>query len=1250
MKSKRWLPLGAGITLLLVSLPFGTAAFSDKQEAEAAVQAIRVTQAVSDLTAWTVTGKGTLEDTDQGLRLASDPSDNAIAVSSTEAEDFVYEADVMIADAKADASLVFRSSADGWSSYMLQIVPQAGLLRLKDAGTGGMLLEEHPIAVQAGGIYHLKVKADGTRLKVYWDDRYNPLIDVSDDAHRSGYFGLHVWDGSAVFQNIRVSGLSGNLGEPAYRTGSWQPDLKGLKGTGAAVQIYNKRYDDLILEGDIALGSAPSEGAIRFRTDAAGTSGYAVSLRKEGNQVRAQLRGADGTVLAESGRTYSTEVFARHHVEISAIGSRIQVYIDGYAAPAIEVTDNRYKSGYAGLSVSAGSAYFQNAYATAAADHYTEKYRPAYHYSPARGSASDPNGLVYFEGEYHLFHQDGGTWAHAVSTDLLNWKRLPIALPWNDLGHVWSGSAVADLTNASGLFADSGGKGLIAYYTSFNPDRQNGNQRIGMAYSKDSGRTWTYSQEHPIVIENPGKQGNDPGGWDFRDPKVVRDEANGRWVMVVSGGDHIRFFTSVNLIDWTLTDNFGYGAYVRGGVWECPDLFQLPVDGTGARKWVLMISTGANPNTQGSDAEYFVGQLTPEGKFVNDNPVGTVLRTDYGKEFYASSSFADTPDGRRIVMAWMTNWDYPFSFPTQGWKGVLSLPRELSLASTNEGVRLKQTPIAELNALRTEIYAAANKDVKPDGNNLLKGLTAGAYEIEAVIEIPKGSGAREFGFQLRKGAEEVTKVGYRPVDKAMFVDRSASGVTDFSPQFSTLHTAPLSIVGNRVTLRTFVDESSVELFGGGGQSTITDVIFPDPASRGMAFYTEGGGVKVVSLKVYAMKSLWTKQDSVRIMMDARPREIHIGDAETLHAAVEKGEGKGVEPIKWTTSDSAVATVEYADNAKAVIRAAGKGTAVITASSKNGKAKKSVPVQVFGGVFETNLTGWKADLSAAAWVATEQGIRGSYTDGDANYVAQETAGDFVYEADMRLAESGGAGSLLFRSSEDGRSGYYFNLDRTMKAFRLFYKVDGEFADRQVLAKVPAFVEPERTYHVRIEASGPHIRIAVDGKPIVDVSDGTFAEGRFGVNVFGGQAYYQNVKASGLQPARLQRASFVNTGVGGYLYAAKSQNGEPVTVTDVVPGQAAQVWIFVPTGDERGSYSIRTPEGKALDLDTGMNRVQLYSYLGFDNQRWLLQKQEDGSAVILSAHNGKALAVSESGTGLVLTDLDRTNDKQRWSMQD
>lgn len=564
---------------------------------------------------------------------------------------------------------------------------------------------------------------------------------------------------------------------------------------------------------------------------------------------------------------------------------------------------------------------------TELSQYYNEIYRPQYHYTPIRGSASDPNGLVYFEGEYHLFHQDGGTWAHAVSKDMLNWKRLPIALPWNDHGHVWSGSAVADMTNASGLFGDSGGKGLIAYYTSFNPDSPNGNQRIGLAYSKDQGRTWEYSKEHPIVIENPGKGGNEAGNWDFRDPKVIRDDENNRWVMVVSGGDHIRFYTSTNLLDWTLTDNWGYGDYVRGGVWECPDLFQLPVDGTSQKKWVMMISTGANPKTGGSDAEYFIGHLTADGKFVNDNPAGEVLRTDFGKEFYASMSFANMPDHRTVMMAWMTNWDYPFAFPTSNWKGELTIPREVSLVTTKDGIRMVQSPIKELESLRKPLYSTSNKSVSPSSGNLLKGIISGAYEIEAEIEIPEASTVTEFGFNIREGANQKTVVGYQASDSRMFVDRTASGETEFSNLFSKKHEAPTQMENNRIKMRILVDESSVEAFGNDGKVVFSDVIFPDPVSRAMSFYVKGGNVNVVSLKVHQLQSVWNADipSKAQIKMDTRVRELGVGESDTLQAMVEYGPGLGVQPLKWNSSNNEVIAIDLVDNSHAVIKAKKKGS-------------------------------------------------------------------------------------------------------------------------------------------------------------------------------------------------------------------------------------------------------------------------------------------------------------------------------------
>ncbi|MGO4548325.1 GH32 C-terminal domain-containing protein [Paenibacillus sp. 2TAB23] len=1206
----------------------------------------------TNLTGWQVKGKGTMDYTQEGMLLTSDRKENVMAISSVSSNNFIFEADVKITDPKADASLVFRSNEDGWASYMLQIVPHAGLIRLRDAASDNGLREERQVTMQKGEIYHLKVIANGSSLKVYWNNQYMPIIHTNDTAYSSGFLGLNVWDGSALFQNMKVSELMSNLGNIVYAAGAWEPDLKGWEGQAAdraAIQIHSQQADDFVYEGDISFHAGKAEAALVFRANSNGTDGYAAALVKKNNGIAVQLKKMDGSVIRTSKLVYPTQEATKHHLEIVAKGKKVAIYIDGYSDAAVQMVDHRFSRGYAGLMVMSGQAYFQNVYLTDASDYYMEKYRPDYHYTPARGSVSDPNGLVYYEGEYHLFHQDGGTWAHAVSEEMVHWKRLPISLPWNELGHVWSGSAVADLNNDSGLFTGSGGTGMLAYYTSYNPDAINGNQRIGLAYSTDKGRTWQYSNEHPIVIENPGKQGEEAGGWDFRDPKIVRDEASQRWVMVVSGGDHIRFYTSTNLIDWTFTDNFGYGDYVRGGVWECPDLFELAVEGTNEKKWVLMISTGANPATKGSDAEYFVGQLTAEGKFINDNAAGEELRTDYGKEFYASMSFSNMPDNRRVMLAWMTNWDYPFAFPTEGWKGELTIPREVKLRNTNDGIRLVQAPIEELQSLRTRLYQAKNKIVDPNSSNLLEGLSSGAFEIEAEIEIPIGSAVTEFGFNVREGGNpNKTVVSYRTAESELSVDRTLSGITDFSSLFSTLQNAPLKRSANRVKMNIFVDDSSIEVFGNDGEVVFSDVIFPDPASRGMSFYSKGGSVKVVSLNVHALANTWNEwlnEVVPKVVMDTSDRELNVGQSEHLYVAVAQHHGgtngKGKKLLQWATSDPSIVKIVSSSDNKAVVQAKGAGEAVITAKTLDGRASTSVIVRVYDGQFMTNLTGFEPDLTLANWVVTPNGIRGSHSS-DANYIAQETAGDFSYEADIRLGEDGGAGSILFRASADGRSGYYFNLDPNMKAYRLFYKIDGSFEERMVIARIPAFIQRGAAYHVKIEAKGPHIQIAVNGERMINIQDGTFAEWRFGLNVFGGQASYQNVLATNREEANVTSTFFTNHATGKTLYAAGVQNGELVTMN----ADAGTNWLLVPTGDELGSYSIRAEGGKAMDLNTSQNTIQLYNYLGYNNQRWIVKKNANGTASILSAHNGKALEASEDGMLLTLNDPVEGLDRQQW----
>ncbi|MFS0560990.1 glycoside hydrolase family 32 protein [Terribacillus sp. 179-K 1B1 HS] len=1034
-----------------------------------------------------------------------------MAISSVHSEDFIYEADIKILEKSADATLVFRSGENVWDSYMVQIVPDPGLVRLRDARDENRLKEEVEVNIKEDSIYHVKVKVVAENIKVYWEKQYTPLIDSTISLYDRGQLGLHVWNGSALFHNVKVSEFKTNLGSTIVEEGNWEPSIEGLKGIALENEIATRYYEiqssDFVLEGNISFDEEQAEAGFTFRMTENGTSGYHALFKKNNDEMTVELKKADGTVLGRSSRGFESLIGTKHHLELIVIREEITMFIDGYLTPAIEVIDSSYTGGVTGVTVLSGKAYFQDIYLVPTNRYYKENYRPKYHYSPARGSASDPNGLVYFEGEYHLFHQDGGKWAHAVSEDLINWKHLPIALSWNDAGHIWSGSAVVDLHNVSGLFSESEGKGLIAYYTSFNPDAQNGNQRIGLAFSTDKGRTWEYSTEHPIVIENPGKNVDDPGSWDFRDPKVVRDEANDRWVMVVSGGDHVRFFTSKDLKRWEHKDNFGYGNYIRGGVWECPDLFKLEVEGTAEKKWVLMISTGANLNTEGSDAEYFIGHLTPDGKFINDNPIGKVLKTDNGKEFYASMSFANMPDNRRVTIAWMTNWDYPFEFPTEGWKGQLTIPRELRLIQTDEGIRLAQSPIKELQTIRRTVFHVENKEIYANNaSDLLEKIKETSFEIEAEMEIPSNSDVTEFGFRVREGTNDKTTVGYNTATEQLFVDRSESGRTDFSNQFSTFHAAELQPENQRIKLNIFVD-SSVEVFANDGKCVFSDVIFPNATSMRMSFYTEGGPIRIISLTVHTLDDIWNRDtdEGASIVFNSSKEEMNIGDTITIEAV---RKGTGVQPLKWSSSDPNVLSIESSNNCNAVLKGTGAGEALLTVSTPNNKLSESVVVRVYGENFVTNLSGWKSDTAAAKWIATEEGIRGSHTS-DANYVAKETGGNFIYEVDMTLDE-GGAGAILFRTSEDGKSGYYFNLDPNMKAYRLFYKLNGRFEDSMVIDNTPVFIMPRETYRVKIMANGAHIQIEVDGEKVIDTKDRTFAEGHFGLNVFGGKATYQNVK--------------------------------------------------------------------------------------------------------------------------------------------
>ncbi|WP_123041811.1 GH32 C-terminal domain-containing protein [Cohnella candidum] len=1078
-------------------------------------QNVYVYETQTNLTGWNSAG-GAWSTTSQGWKATAPGGQNAYAMSATSADDFTYEADILVHDPYAVGTLLFRSDASGSQAYALQVDPNLDRLRLYRTN-GDVTLATYSTAIDAGKVYHVRVKADGTTIKAYWQSSfspangYDPVMTVTDASRASGFAGLNAFNGSVSFQNITISDLKTNLNGWTTSGGTWTPHLSGVKAVSqGAVDTFRMAATeaaDFVLEGDLKVDAGTPSGtaALVFRSNPAGSAGYVVNI--DPNLDRVRLFDANGGVTLASAN-YTIETGKTYHLEIQAQGPTIKVYVDGSAAPVLSVTNTAYAGGKLGLNAFNGTAYFQNVYVYPLNEYYSELYRPQYHYTMALNWISDPNGLVYFEGEYHLFTQDGGTWTHAVSTDLVHWKRLPIALPWNDSGHIWSGSAVADVNNVSGLF--NGGSGLVAFYTMFHPDKPGGNQKIGVAFSRDKGRTWEYYGGNPIV-QNPG--GPD-GGWDFRDPKVVWDNDRSRWVMVVSGGDHVRFFTSTNLLTWTYASSFGYGAYLHGGTWECPDLFQLAVDGNPAnKKWVLAISTGPSTQTDGSASEYFVGSFDGT-TFVSDNPAGTVLRSERGKDMYAAMTFSDIPsaDGRRIGLGWMSNWDYGFSFPTSPWRHQMSIPRELTLKSfAGEGVRLVQTPIAELNSLRGTANNWSNVTVTPSSSNPLANVSGSAFEIEAELELPTSGKANEFGFRVRELGGQATVVGYRTDTSTMFVNRADSGRDDFTEKFTGRHEAVLPPVNGRVKMRIYVDESSVETFGNDGKAVISDMIFPDSARDGMSFYAVGGNVKIVSLHVYPLSNTWRYEPvggtvPEKVVMDRGKLELGLGSTRRIYTRVLPRTASN-QNLTWSSSNPSIATVTSVDARSANVTAAGRGRAVITATTASGSIVGMTIVTV--GAFNTNLTGWTS-APEAEWVATDDGIAGFF-DQDANYMSNVSGSNFTYEADLKLDEAGGAGSMIFRADATGGNGYYFNVNPGLKSLRLFYKTNGSFSNAQVLAAVPALVQPGKTYHAKIVANGTNIKVYFDGSstPVIDVNDTRYGTGYFGLNVFGGRAYYQNV---------------------------------------------------------------------------------------------------------------------------------------------
>ena len=472
-----------------------------------------------------------------------------------------------------------------------------------------------------------------------------------------------------------------------------------------------------------------------------------------------------------------------------------------------------------------------------------EKYRPVYHHTPAYGWMNDPNGMFYKDGVWHLYFQHNPygsvwgnlAWGHSTSTDLVHWQYEGDPVMADALGLIFSGSSVVDKDNTAGFGAGT----IVSFYTSAKSSPWGDVQMQSMAYSTDGGKTFTKYDGNPVITSTAR---------DFRDPKVFWYAPGKHWVMMLAVGQEMQIWSSADLKDWKYESSFGAKQGAHGGVWECPDLVELPVEGTKEKRWVLICNINPGGPFGGSATQYFVGTFDGK-KFTNQFPTKTKWM-DYGKDHYATVTFSNAPDGRCVALGWMSNWQYAAVVPTKQYRSANTIARDLTLYRQGGDLLLKSAPSKEIEKARSTKKSVPQFNVSDSYEiaSLLDG-NDGAYEIEMEI---KNNGAEKIAFTLQNAKGENVMMYYDTATRQFVMDRSNSGETSFSPDFPAMTVAPAADVDD-IRLRLFVDRSSIEAFVDGGKFVMTNIVFPSEPYNKMKFESVRGSFTVKKMNVYKLK-------------------------------------------------------------------------------------------------------------------------------------------------------------------------------------------------------------------------------------------------------------------------------------------------------------------------------------------------------------------------------------------------------------
>ncbi|WP_431770706.1 GH32 C-terminal domain-containing protein [Streptococcus gallolyticus] len=983
---------------------------------------------------------------------------DSFLLSTSAGKNFVFQTDVTFLQNTGAASLVFRSTGDAQNlkGYVVNLDGNSHKIKFMRWGEAN-LIDEKEIEATSDNKYSLKVVAANGWISYYINGilvaNLSDYTIQRDDRGQTTYikdgnFGLLNWNGEMIFQNTFYREL----------TDAELPILKDVTVSSKNGPVEPK-------------GQFFPEGAVYIQYVSHDAS--TVDLSFVPNNQDAVIKVTD-----DQGNVYSDP----SNIPVS-VGANYLTVTSTYTVDGYEVT----------------STYRINVHRRQSAEvYYNENFRDQYHYSVKDGWANDPNGLVYYNGVYHMFYQfyddiQWGPmhWAHATSTDLIHWEDQPIAFYPDYNGAMFSGCIVADPNNTSGLFEGDKG-GLVALITA-----DGEGQRIKVAYSKDEGKTWQKLDEVAADWSTDPLQNRD-----FRDPKVFRWE--GKWFMVLAGGP-LRIYSSDNLLDWSVESTY------PDLHTECPDLYPIMAEGNTV-KWVL--SRGGRYYKVGD-----LKQVDGHWKFVAD---ADYQESDgimnFGKDSYAAMTYyvqdfgtKDNPTIPQIIeLNWMNTWDNYCNLVAertgQKFNGTFNLNLTLGLVKDGDKYVLTQTPIKAYESLRDVDHKVEYKDVVGKDNNLFKDFSGDTYEI--VAHFKPSDRTTKVGFNLRVGQGEVTKVYYDLQTGRIAIDRSQSGII-LTELFRNVDSQAVTRnADGSIDLHIFVDRASVEVFTKGGTVTGANQIFTSPQSLGLGVFAEGYEAKA-DIALYPLKSIWkdkvetTKPQSI-VPASAKNVRMNVGDSTVVKAYVSPAVVN--QDLLWSILNNGNVSTEISGN-QVFVKALKKGQVIVRAQSKTDPSVyQDFVLDILEDNFKTNVKNVK--VFAGDWHADGESLKVENHNSNDIYMAADKMPYENYQMDLDIKYGRGVVNIFFASGNPDANNAYsiqFGGDNSVRLFRFYSDTISE-------SQMTAAINDNQFHHVRLVKSANAIQVFVDNQLAMsytfDQVEDFFNNPYIGLGLWDGELEVQN----------------------------------------------------------------------------------------------------------------------------------------------